>query len=364
MKKESIFKRVYDFYSKDLTSEEFERLIMKETPTRYKYLMRNMEKPLPPKNKIEEVFGFIKNFAEAFLKKLSPAIRLLYTIGLFLFAFSMLKEDWNLAVTSFLLINLLMIFEIADKLTARDELEVARDVQTGLIPVEAPEDADFELASYYETAKEVGGDFIDFISKPDNSYLISIGDISGKGMSAALQMVQVRLLFRFISDTQCDPNCDPKKILVQLNGNLFRHLKNSLYFSMTLAKVRDKKLKICRAGHTQVLYYNSSDHTCEEIQQKGMALGLNNTELFEKSIQEIELNTNQNDIILFYSDGLSEAMNAYKREFGIERIKELILHNSNKSALEIKNAILDEVSKFRGYAEVHDDITFILMKSK
>lgn len=360
MKKESVFKRVYDFYSKDLTSEEFERLIMKETPARYKYLMRNMEKSAPAKNKFEEFFSFIKNFAEAFLKKLSPAIRLLYTIAIIIFFYSVIVVDWNLAIFSFILINLLMIFEIADKLTARDELEVARDVQTSLIPVQAPCDSDFEISSYYETAKEVGGDFFDFIKKPDNSYLISIGDISGKGMSAALQMVQIRLIYRFIADS----HSNPKNILTRINENIFRHIKKGLYFSMSLAEVENKKVKICRAGHTPALYYNSIDQTCTEIIQKGMALGLTDSGLFENSLEEIEINSNTNDIILFYSDGLTEAMNSHKNEYGFDRLKNLLLANSSENPECIKNSILKEIAAFRGYAEVHDDITFIIMKTK
>ena len=319
-----------------------------------------MEKPEPSRSKLGEFFSFIRNFAEAFLKKLSPAIRLLYTIGIIIFFYSVIIVDWNLAIFSFILINLLMIFEIADKLTARDELEVARDVQISLIPVQAPDDSDFEISCYYETAKEVGGDFFDFIKKPDNSYLISIGDISGKGMSAALQMVQIRLIFRFISDTISNP----KNILVSINKSIFKLIKKGLYFSMSLAEVKDKNMKICRAGHTPALYYNSIERTCTEINQRGMALGLTESELFDNSLEEIEINSNSDDLIMFYSDGLTEAMNSNKNEYGIDRLKNLILANTSENAESIKNSILNEIAAFRGYAEVHDDITFIIMKAK
>ena len=360
MEKDSVFKKIYNFYSKDLNSTDFENLIMKETPSRYKYFVRNMDKPSKGRNKLEEFLYFIRNFAEAFLKKLTPVIRIIYTLTILFFIFSLINNDWNLAIFSFIVLNLVMIFEIADKLTARDELDVARDVQTGLITVRPPESENFNIEYYYETAKEVGGDFIDFISRSDKSFLVSIGDISGKGMSAALQMIQVRMLYRCISDNIENP----KALLTSLNSNLFKHVSKKLYFSMILAEFKNNKLKICRAGHTPLLYFNSLENNCGEINQKGMALGLNNSELFENSLEEVEIAANPNDIILFYSDGLSEAMDAGKNEFGINRLKEIISNNSSKSVAEIMETILSEVSKFRGYAEVHDDIAFICMKAK
>ncbi|MBS1551305.1 MAG: PP2C family protein-serine/threonine phosphatase [Bacteroidetes bacterium] len=361
MSKESIFKRVIDFYSGDLKSDDIEKLIMKDTPERYKYFVRSMDKPAAEsKNTFTTFTAFIKNFTRTFLKKLTPVIRLLYTFAIVIFFLAWIGGSWNLAITAFIFVNFLLIFEIAEKLTVRDELEIARDVQTELITVNNVRDEDIEISTYYETAREVGGDFMDFIEKDNGSYLISIGDVSGKGMSAALQMVQVRLLFRFISDSLNEP----KEIMTSLNKNIFKYINKGVYFTMTLAEVRDKVLKICRAGHTPLVYYSSKNNSCSLINQKGMAVGLCSNGLFESSLEEFTLKTETNDIIIFYSDGLTETMNSDRNEFGIEKLKELICENSGKTPEEIKNIILEEVSKFRGYAEVHDDITFIIMKIK
>jgi len=358
--KENFIKKVYNFYSRDLTSNEFERIILKETPIRYKYFVRSIDKTAPHKNKIVESLTFIRNFTIAFLTKLSPVIRIIYSAAILIFIYAFVLAQWDLAALSFIVVNLLLLFEVADKLTAKDELEVARDVQTNLIPLHAPENNEFEVVCHYETAREVGGDFIDFISKPDGSYLISIGDVSGKGMSAALYMMQVRLLLRHLTEFFDNP----KSILASLNKNIFKHIKKGLYFSVTLADIQGKNLKICRAGHTPLLYYDSAKRICSEIKQKGMALGLSNGDMFESSLEEYELTPNTNDILVFYSDGLTETMNTGKNEFGLERIKDLLILNSHKSAGEIKTAIVDEVDKFRGYAEVHDDLTMIILKAK
>lgn len=358
--KKNFFKKVYNFYSRDLTKAEVEKLILKETPLRYKYYMRSMDKPTEHSNKVVELFNFAWNFAVAFLRKLSPVIRIFYTISLLLFVAAYFTVDWDWAVLSFIAVNLIMIFEIADQLTARDELEVARDVQTSLIPLQPPVDNNFEIVCHYETAREVGGDFIDFITKPDGSYFIAIGDISGKGMSAALHMVQVRLLLRHLTEF----SDNPKSILSSLNKNIFKHINKGLYFSAILAEIKDSTLKVCRAGHMPLIYYDAASRTCCEIKQKGMALGLNNGNLFESSLEEYELNVNKNDILLFYSDGLTETMNFNKNEFGIDRIKEILVTSSHRSSEEIKSDILIEVTKFRGYAEVHDDLTMIILKAK
>lgn len=360
MSNQNIIKKIYDFYSKDLTTSEFEKLILKETPEKYRYYIRSMDKPENSKSKPIEFFRFIKNFALAFLRKLSPVIRVIYTIAIVIFILAWMNDKWDWAMLSFIVLNILIMFEIADKLTARDELEVASDVQKNLIPDRAPHDNNFETSFYYESAKEVGGDFLDFINKNDGSYLISIGDISGKGMSAALYMLQVRLLLRFISGQTQNPRC----ILSVLNKNIFDHIKKNLYFSISLMEVKGRKLKVCRAGHTPLLYYNSEEKCCKAIRQNGMAIGLNNSDLFEKSIEEIEFSANSNDVIVLYSDGLTETMNSNKEEFGAERFKQIISDNSHKSAEEIKKSILTEIETFRGFAEVHDDITLIIMKSR
>lgn len=360
MQKDSIFKKVYNFYSSDLTSDEFERIFVKESQARYKYYLRNMEKPAENKNRFIEIFTFTKNFFVAFLKKLSPVIRIIYTFAVIGFIFSMITENWNFALLTFAVMNVLLFYEVADMLTARDELDVARHVQTSLIPTHPPEDDTYEISYHYETAREVGGDFIDFIIRDDGSYYISIGDISGKGMSAALYMVQVRLLMRHLADF----SDNPKAILSSVNKNIFKHITKGLYFSAVLAEVKNNNLRICRAGHTPLLYYNASSRTCCEIRQKGMALGLNNSNLFETSLEEFEVTTNPDDVLLFYSDGLTETMNHEKNEFGLSKVKSLLIEHADKSADEIRNELVKKVLEFRGFAEIHDDMTLIVMKQK
>jgi len=360
LKKKRLIKKIYDFYSDDLTSKELENTLFRETPVRYKYYLKELEKSGDIHTGKSGILSKVKTFTKAFLVKLSPVIRIFYSAAIAAFLFAWLSENWNLAVLTFIVLNFILIYEIAEKLTSRDELKVARDLQISLIPKEPPVDDFFEVSYYYETAKVVGGDFIDFIKKNDSVYYISTGDISGKGMSAALYMIQVRLLMRQLSD-QIE---NPKLILRALNENVFRHIKKGLYFSAVLTEVNRNKLKICRAGHSPVIYFDKSAGICREIRQNGMAVGLCEGELFDNALEEIEIEAGSGDIIFYYSDGLTESMNSLKEEFGLEKVKEILCGNYFRTAEDLKSIFLSEINKFIGYSEVHDDITLIILKAK
>ncbi|MBS1518219.1 MAG: PP2C family protein-serine/threonine phosphatase [Bacteroidetes bacterium] len=354
-----MLKRIYEFYSGDLTSKDLENTLFKETPERYKYYLKEIEKSGQTDGKNTGIYSSVKIFIKAFLIRLSPVIRIAYSLAVLIFIVAWIQEDWQIAILAFLIVNLILIYEIAEKLTAGDELKVAKDVQMSLLPKDPPSDPNFDFAYHYETAKVVGGDFIDFIKKNENVYFISTGDISGKGMSAALYMIQVRLLIRQLSDFYDNPGV----ILSEVNKNIFKHIRRGLYFSSILAEVRDRNIKICRAGHNPVLIYENANGQCREIKQNGMAVGLCNNDMFANSMEEYDLSIKSGDIVLFYSDGLTECMNSRKEEFGLDRIKKILCENSYRTSEEIKNTFLTEINKFRGYAEIHDDITLIIMKA-
>ncbi len=142
-------------------------------------------------------------------------------------------------------------------MTAKDELEVAREIQMGLMPKEAPTDLGYDIACFSEAARDVGGDYYDFIQPqqlPGTTFLV-IGDVSGKGMGAALRMVQVQAILHNLSEQYTHP----KEILLALNQNLRSILKVGSFFTVSMAGFNsDNVLHLCRAGHMPLIHYQKS----------------------------------------------------------------------------------------------------------
>ncbi|MEZ4763579.1 MAG: hypothetical protein R3C26_10390 [Calditrichia bacterium] len=132
------FQRIYKLYASDLSITEIERLVKRDAPGIYDYYLREAQKVDQQKNPVERTIRLVGNLFEAFLRKLSPSRRLFYSLILFLFIYSVVGASWFWAIGSFVLLNVLLAFELADKLIAKDELEVARDIQMNLMPQQPP----------------------------------------------------------------------------------------------------------------------------------------------------------------------------------------------------------------------------------
>lgn len=350
-------KSIYDFYTAELTYHEIEKLIRREAPGVLDFYLSSMKKPDNSKNIIMRSWLFIRNLFIAFLLKLTPLRRILYTLILFFFLIGYWNGNWDWALLSFVLLNLLLAFEVADKLTAKSELELARQIQESLIPQNPPQIDDIDIACYSESAKEVGGDYLDFISSNEKTHIV-IGDISGKGMAAAIYMVQVRAILHHLIDT-CT---NLKDVLSILNRNLYRIFRRDYFFTANVAELNNnKELRLFRAGHQPVLYYNHQKKVCDFVIPRGMGLGLTDKSIFDDSMQEEVIKLNSGDILVFYTDGLTETMNEYKIEFGDERLKNIVCSNSNKTALQIQNKILMEVNRFNRL-NPDDDLSIIILK--
>ena len=273
-----------------------------------------------------------------------------------------MTAQYQLSFFGFVLVNLLLAFELADKLVAKDELAVAREVQIGLMPKEPPKNKFYDISCYSEAAQEVGGDYFDFITNetsPETVYTV-IGDISGKGMAAALHMAQVQAVLHSLIDY----NNSPKEILVLLNENFIKIFKKGSFFTVILACIaQDGSILFSRAGHTPLLHYNKKENKCCNIIPRGMGIGLSRNSVFENSLEEIKIHPESGDILVFYTDGVTEAMNDYMQQYGEEMLKNIIIKNSDKSAKRIQELILESISAFTGPSPAHDDLTLIVMKA-
>jgi serine phosphatase RsbU (regulator of sigma subunit) len=241
-----------------------------------------------------------------------------------------------------------------------EELKIAKNIQKALIPRLDISFSGMDISGLTEPAKEVGGDFFDFVKLDDTKILVTIADVSGKGVPAALYMTKLQALIRFASKLFKTP----KSILSEVNKQIFKKLEKNFFVTTNLAlfDIESKKVYLARAGHNPVLFF--SNKSCKQLKSKGIGLGLDNESIFNENLEEIEIEYKTDDIFVFYTDGLNEAMNANKEEFGINRIIEIVNKNSELDSKNIQNELMKEISMHRANAEQNDDISLVIIKIK
>lgn len=250
--------------------------------------------------------------------------------------------------------------EEIDKQKIDEELGIARKIQESLLPGKTVEIAGLDIEGSSSPAKTIGGDFYDLIKIDDKKLLVIVADVSGKGIPAALNLSKVQAMIQFSAKVFNSP----KDILKSVNKQIYNKIDRKSFVTIAagLFDLENMTAKICRAGHNPVLFVNNGE--VKELNAKGIGLGLDNAKLFDANLQEIELKLISGDTFLFYSDGLTEAMNSFKEEFGLPKVKEILKDNSDKSSLDIQINMFDEVKTFKANAEQNDDITLVTIKVK
>ena len=156
-----------------------------------------------------------------------------------------------------------------------------------------------------------------------------------------------------------------EEIVIELKKYFAKKLKREYFLTVTIASIDESgKVRFCRAGHTPVLHYKKKENEFDVLNPKGIGIGLNDKGMFEKILAEETIEPEKDDILFFYTDGVTELMNMAKLQFGEERIKNIIKENADKSVEEIKEKILQTFRRFRADAPVNDDLTLILLKAK
>lgn len=251
------------------------------------------------------------------------------------------------------------IENITERQRLKKELEVAKIVQMGFLPTKNPELKGIQIASVCVPAFEVGGDYYDFINLSENKIGIIIGDVSGKGTQAAFYMTLAKGFIKAIAK-----NSDsPAKILSQMNELFYENVERGRFISMIYAilDVNTGIMKLARAGHNPVIL-NKTSGKINLITPKGIALGLEKGELFNKVIEEETIDLEKGNTFVFFTDGFTEAVNKNNEEFGVERLNHILEKYSYLSAQEQLDKILSEVKNFIGKVHQHDDMTMVIVK--
>jgi Serine phosphatase RsbU, regulator of sigma subunit len=242
----------------------------------------------------------------------------------------------------------------------KEELDLARKIQQGLFPKASPEIAGLDISGVSVPALSVGGDYYDFVQLSPKKILAVVADVSGKGMSAALYMSKIQGMVQLAAhmyDT-------PKEMLTNINRRIFDGLDRKSFITMILAlfDLKKKEVRICRAGHNKALL--SVDGKIRFLEGGGIGLGLERGPIFEDAIEEVRIPVKPDGLFLFYTDGITEAMNEKNQQLGEEAVLEVLKTNRRLSAERIQQAILSTVEQFRGSAEQNDDVTMVVVKIK
>ncbi len=240
------------------------------------------------------------------------------------------------------------------------ELQIAREVQMRLLPQTVPQSGNIKIDTLTITAYEVGGDYYDFFPSKDDNFGMIIGDVSGKGTSAAFYMAETKGIIQSISRNYYSPY----DILVNTNNILFDSLEKKSFITLLVAQIDYKKqiLRFARGGHCPVLHYKAKEKEAEFLQPPGIAVGLTKGDLFDSTLKEEKVKLATDDILAFYTDGLSEAMDKNNVEFGDERLGEIIKNNAHLKVDELKEKVIDDILNFLDGQNLHDDLTLVLIK--
>lgn len=252
------------------------------------------------------------------------------------------------------------IRRIKEKTRLAKELEIARRVQLGLLPKEQPALKGFDISGVCMPAQEVGGDYFDFISLENGDLGIAVGDVSGKGVPAAIYMT----LTKGILQSHAESTLSPKQVLSKVNNLMYRTIERSWYVSMFYAVLDTRKriLRYARAGHNPALMLNKKRGKPQLLQTAGIGLGLDVGDIFTKTLAEGELQLEPGDTLVFYTDGFTEAMNEAGEEFGEERFFDLLNSEGNGSAEGLLKKTISAIKAFSGEAPQHDDMTMVVLK--
>jgi sigma-B regulation protein RsbU (phosphoserine phosphatase) len=354
-------KNMYRVFTSDLGMPDMIRILKDDASNTYQFYIKESEQdPAQPKQR--HFFRLVKNLFLAFIQNLTPVRRLAYIVALALF-FSGLNDNTGIPkmILGFLLLNILLAAELADKLLVKDELDIARNIQINMMPKKQPQDSRFDMAFRYESANTVGGDFYDFIVPPNNDGFVAVvGDISGKGMEAALRMVQVHALLHG------NPYpADLKKMLLDLNLRLKSIFPANQFLTANFLKVpQSGPLEFFRAGHVPLYYFESQSGRCESLTPPGLGLGFAEDKKIEKSLKKALIKIHPGDVLCLCTDGVIETENAEGHEFGEIRLMNAIQRLSSRTAEQIMLDLLSEIKQFRTSVPKKDDLTLLILKVK
>ena len=241
-----------------------------------------------------------------------------------------------------------------------EELAVARQIQLSMLPPGEPHVPGWEFAMHYEAARQVGGDFYDFFELPEENsngqLALVVADVADKGVPAALFMALSRTTIRNVAIS----DRTPAAALQQANELILSDSQTDLFLTLFYAAldVDSGRMTYANAGHNPPLWYEAQHDRFRELTGEGLALGV----IPDITIQDVEITLNPGDLLILYTDGVTEAMGAEMEEFGEERLKAAVPRNPNLHPREVVNSIIAAIDAYTGENPRWDDLTLFVIR--
>lgn len=250
--------------------------------------------------------------------------------------------------------------ESAEKERLEEELRIARRIQMSLLPEGTVTVPHVAIAAACLPAAEVGGDYYDLLPLPGDRLAVLVADVSGKGTSAALYMAELKGLMLSLSRV----HDSPARLLAEANRILAGDIDSRSFITMSYAVVdpRGKRMRYARAGHSPLIQRVASTGATRVLAPSGLGLGLDGGDRFEQVLEEQEVPLASGDVFLFFTDGISEAMNARGELFGEDRLRRVLEQDAAPSSELVRQRVLDQVQAFVGEAPQHDDMTMVVLR--
>jgi sigma-B regulation protein RsbU (phosphoserine phosphatase) len=300
----------------------------------------------------------MRQFFVAFTSRLSPARRAIYGIALVCTLFGLLRlwpNDTFWVMFGFLLLNFLVMLEVADRLTLKRDLEIAREIQLAMLPREMVTGGGLEAYGFTRPANTVGGDFYDVLPMPDGRLVIGLGDVAGKGSPAALLMALTLAILR----TLVDEGMSPVALMERLNAQVWRHAPGSRFVTLCLAVFDPTTgaLTYVNAGQTPPLIRRANGST-DRLSDGGVALGMFDLATYSASINDLQ----PGDILVFYSDGITEAEDRTGTPFDESGLLRVMGQHWWQDAATLGKAIVKAVEDHAADTRLADDLTVLAIR--
>ena len=373
----------FDLYTKGFSTADLQLLLTRDTKDAYRFFARHIDenafKDLRPARRL---LLRIRLFFLAFTLKLSPARRVLFAIALlaallgivelwegfavywfpiapFLFDFGFpgpLFADGALwLLLGFALVNLLVLLEVADRLSLKNDLEIAREIQLAMLPHQTYAADGIEAAGSTRPANTVGGDLYDILPLPDGRLMVVLGDVAGKGSPAALLMAFLLAMLRTLKDD----NLAPEALVARLNRQIYEQAPGSRFITFFLALIDPATgaMTYVNAGHLPPLLRRHTGEV-DRLLVGGMALGM-----FEEAVYESEqIVLGVDDLLVLYSDGVTEAEDGRGEPFEEPWLRRVLADAATLSIQDVGASIVRAVDQYAGDVKFADDLTVLAVR--